>query len=582
MSLAQDLRFGSRMLLRNPGFAIVAVLTLALGIGANTAIFSYVDGVLLKPLPYEHPERICMVWEKPPGGDRNGISTLNYLDWASQNTVFDHMAARRGDSMTLSGSGEPVQLRAAQVSAGFFGIFGVRAALGRTFVQGEDQLGKPRVVVLSHRLWKNRFGEARGVIGRKIILNSQPYEVVGVLPADSPYDRGYSEIWTPLVFEPKDMTRNFHWFISYARLKEGVTLQQAQAEMKVIGARIEKLYPDSNKGWSVRVDRFTDQVVGDQLRNSLYVLLAAVGAVLLIGCANLANLTLARGTAREREVAIRASLGAGRWRLMRQFLTENVLLALAGGALGLALGFGMVLGLKALTPPFMLPSEANVHVDMRVLLFTLAISVFTGIFFGLAPALQAARPDLAGSMKEGGRGSTTGGTRRRLRSALVVAETALAFVLLTGAGLLIRSFDELQSVNTGFDSTNVLTMSVPLSPTKFREGEQAVLFLRQVTSSVEALPGIREAAVTSSLPLQGWGYGMPFQIVGKPVKDRANREACFFKMVSDSYFRSLGINLRRGRGFSERDVKGTPPVTVINETMAKKYFKGQNPIGQRI
>lgn len=582
MSLAQDLRFGSRILIKNPGFATVAILTLALGIGANTAIFSYVDGVLLKPLPYEHPERICMVWEKPPGGDRNGISTLNYLDWASQNTVFDRIAAQRGDSLTMTGMGKPIQLRAAKVSAGYFDIFGVRAALGRTFAADEDRPGKPHAAILSNKLWKNQFGEAKDIIGRKILLDSEPYTIVGVLHAESPFDRRYSEIWTPLVFQPKDMTRNFHWFVSFARLKEGVTIEQARAQMKVIGERIAKLYPDSNNGWGVTVDRFEDRIVGDQLRQSLYVLLGAVGAVLLIGCANLANLTMARGTSREREVAIRASLGASRWRLMRQFLAENVLLSLVGGALGLALGFTMVAGLKAITPPFTLPSEASVRIDLRVLLFTLAISALTGIVFGLAPALQAANPKLAESMKEGGRGTTAGGARGRLRSALVITETALAFILLTGAGLLIRSFDQLMNVHTGFDTSNVLTMSLPLSHTKIQDGDQAVQFTQRALDAAGALPGIREVSITSALPLQGWGYGMPFQIAGKPLKDRANRSACFFKMVSPSYFHSLGIVLNRGRGLNPHDIKGSPPAAVINETMAARFFKGENPIGQRI
>jgi putative ABC transport system permease protein len=579
--LLQDVRFAVRMLWASPGFTIVAILTLALGIGANTAIFSFVDGVLLKPLPYQHPERILMVWEKPPGAMRNGISTLNFLDWKAQNTVFDGMAAQRGESMTMSGD-EPVELRASLVSAPYFDIFGVQATLGRTFAAGEDQLGAPRVVVMSHRLWQNRFGGDKNILGRKLILNGYPYDVIGVLPQDSSFDRAYSEIWAPLVFEPKDMTRNFHWFRSYARLKEGVSLEQSQEQMKIIGARIEKAYPDSNKGWNVTVDRFADRLVGNQLRQSLYVLMAAVGAVLLIGCANLANLTLARGTSREREVAIRSSLGAGRWRLVRQFLTENVLLSLMGGIAGLALGLGMVKGLKLLMPPFMLPSEANVSVDLRVLLFTLGIALFAGVVFGVAPALQAANPDLASAMKEGGRGSTSSAARRRLRGGLVILETALAFILLTGAGLLIRSFAQLQQVNTGFDSTNVLTMSIPFSSGRFKEGDEAAAYVRRIVRALESIPGIQEAAGTSVLPLQGWSNGMPFQIAGKPVKDRANREACFFKQVSSSYFHSLGIRLRKGRGLSEKDAKGAPPVTVINETMAKRYFANENPVGQRI
>jgi predicted permease len=580
--LLRDLRYAARMLLKSPGFTTVAVLTLALGIGANTAIFSFIDGTLLKPLPYGEPERILMVWEKPPNGGRNGISTLNYLDWKNQNTMFDGMAAMTGRSMTLSGGAEPVMLRGAAVSAPYFEIFGVQAALGRTFARDEDQEGKGNVAVISHKAWRERFGADKGIIGRQLTLNLKPYTLIGVLPADSSYDRGRTEIWTPLVFESKDMTRNFHWFRSYARLKKGVTLEQARAEMDVIGSRIEKLYPDSNKGWGVQVDRFVDRVVGDQLKQSLYVMMAAVGAVLLIGCVNLANLTLARGASREKEVAIRGALGAGPWRLIRQFLTENILLSALGGAVGLALGYGMVAGLKVLIPPFLLPSEANVGIDIRVLLFTLAIAVVTGVVFGMAPALQAASPNLTSAMREGGRGGTAGRGRRRLRGALVVLETALAFILLSGAGLLIRSFHELQTVNAGFDSTNVLTMGVPLPLDRFKEGEQAAAYFRRILDGVGALPGVREAAITSALPLQGWSYGMPFQISGQPFKDRANREACFFKMISEGYFHSLGIQLKKGRLLTDRDIKGAPPVTVINETMAKRFFKDEDPIGKRV
>jgi putative ABC transport system permease protein len=582
LTFLQDLRYAARMLAKSPGFTLVAVLTLALGIGANTAIFSFIDGVLLKPLPYGDPDRIMMIWEKPAGFDRNGISTLNFLDWKNQNTVFEAMAAQTGGSMTWTGAQEPVQLRGTRVSAPYFDIFGVKAAMGRTFAPDEDQESKAGVIVISHKAWQERFGGEKNILGRQLTLNGKPHTVIGVLPKDSSYDRGRTEVWAPLVFEPKDMTRNFHWMRSYGKLKPGITYEQAQSEMSVIGARIEKQYPDSNKGWGVKVDRFVDRVVGDQLRQSLFVMMAAVGAVLLIGCTNLANLTLARGASREKEVAIRGALGAGRWRLIRQFLTENILLSVLGGAMGLALGYGMVAGLKLLIPPFSLPSEANVEVNIRVLLFTLGIAVTTGLIFGMAPALHAASPNLAGSMKEGGRGTTANRSRKRLRGALVIVETALAFVLLTGAGLLIRSFQELQRVNAGFDSANVLTAGLPLSPTRFKDGDQAVSQFKRILEGVGSIPGVRDAAITAVLPLRGWSYGMPFLIEGKPFKDRANREACFFKMVSDGYFRALGIQFRKGRGLSERDVKGSPPVAVINETMAKKYFKDEEPVGKRI
>ncbi len=579
--LLQDLRYGMRTLRKNPGFAAVAVLTLAIGIGANTAIFSFVNGVLLKPPPYGDPDRIVRVLEKPPGGERNGISTLNFLDWQKDNTVFEYMAAQAGGPVTLTGVSEPVLLRGSRVSAHYFDIFGVKAALGRTFVEGEDRLGKDRVAVLSHSLWLSQFGADPGIPGRSIILDGRPHTVIGVLPAGGAFDRAFAQIWRPLAFEPENMTRNFHWFGAFARLKPGVTLKRAVAQMDAIGARIAKDYPDSNKGWGVKIDLFAETLVGEQLRQSLYVLLAAVGMVLLIGCANLANLTLARGIAREREVAIRASIGAGRWRLMRQFLTENVLLSFIGGVLGLGLGLAMKTGLEMAIPPYSLPREADVSLDGRVLLFTLGLAIFTGIIFGLAPALQATRPNLAGCMKEGGRGMSAGG-HYRVRSGLVVTEVALAFMLLTGAGLLIRSFFEMQQVDTGFDATNVLTAGLPIPEKRYPDADQLNSYLRQVVANVEALPGVRDVALTSALPMQGWGYGMPFQRADRPMVDRANRRACFFKMVSPSYFRVLGMKVLRGRPLSDTDAKGAPPVTVINETMARLYFKGEDPIGKRI
>jgi predicted permease len=579
--LIQDLRYGVRTLRKSPGFAAVAVLTLAIGIGANTAIFSFVNGVLLKPLPYGEPERIVRVLEKPPGGGRNGISTLNFLDWQHDNTVFEYMAAQTGGSVTLTGRSEPVQLRGARVSPHYFDIFGIQPVLGRSFAPDEDQLGKERVAILSHPLWNSQFGADPGIIGASIILDGIPHTVIGVLPAGGAFDRAFAQIWRPLAFEPANMTRNFHWFGAFAKLKRGVTLKQAVTQMDAIGARIARDYPDSNKGWGVTVDPFADTVVGSQLRQSLYVLLAAVGMVLLIGCANLANLTLARSSAREREVAIRASIGAGRWRLVRQFLTENVLLSVCGGVLGIALGFALKAGLMAALPPFSLPREADVAIDTRVLLFTLTLAVFTGILFGLAPALQATRPNLAGCIKEGGRGSSSG-SRHRVRGALVITEVALAFVLLTGAGLLIRSFFQMQQVDTGFDSTNVLTAGLPIPDKRFPDPAQLNAYLREVVGKVEAIPGVRDVALTSALPMQGWGYGMPFQRADKPIVDRANRRACFFKMVSPSYFRTLGLKLRKGRTLGGQDAKGAPAVAVINETMVRLYFKGEEPLGKRI
>jgi putative ABC transport system permease protein len=582
--LIQDIRYGIRNLKASPGFTAVAILTLALGIGANTAIFSFVDGVMLKPLPYANADRIMRVLEKPPGTPdaRNGISTLNYLDWKNGNTSFEYMAAQTGGSVTLSGIQEPVLLRGARVSAHYFDIFGVTPVLGRAFLDDEDQLGKNQEAILSHTLWETRFGSDPSIIGRTILLDNLPHTVVGVLPAGSAFDRAFSQIWRPLAFEPSNMTRNFHWFGAFGLLKPGVSLQQARAEMDGIGKRIAHDFPDSNKGWSVAVDPYAQIIVGAQLKTSLYVLLAAVAMVLLIGCANLANLALVRGSGREREVAVRAALGASRGRLIRQFLTENVLLSLFGGMLGIAVGYATMKGLTLLVPPNSLPREAKVAMDGRVLLFALAISILTGLLFGLAPALQLTRPDLSSSMKDGGRGSSTGGSRRRLRDVLVIVEVAMAFALLVASGLLIRSFFHLIQVNAGFDSTNVLTLQLPIPVKRYPDPQQLNQYLAEVRTAVDAVPGVEETSLASALPLQGWGYGMPFQIASRPTVDRANRDACFFKMVTPSYFHSLGIRLLKGRGLSDRDRKGGPPVTVINETMAKKYFKGEEPVGQRI
>ncbi|HLK18111.1 MAG TPA: ABC transporter permease [Bryobacteraceae bacterium] len=577
------MRYATRTLLRAPGFTIVALLTLALGIGANTAIFSFVNGVLLKPLPYQDPHSIVLVWEKTPDGYSNGISTLNYLDWKHQNSVFQEMAAVRfGGAVTLTGSGEPAQLTAGIVSAPYFDIFGVRPALGRTFASDEDQAGKSQVVILSHRLWQSRFGADPGILGRKLTLNGKPTTVIGVLPAHGPFDRSYAQLWIPLEFQPHDMTRDYHWIMSFARLKPGVTLEKAQAQMDTIGARIADAFPESNKGWGVRVERFEDQLVGRQLRRSLYVLLAAVGAILLIGCANLANLTLARGTARERELAVRAALGAGRRRLIRQLLEENLVVALVGGCLGLALGYGMMRGLKIWLPTGYLPSEADIGIDLNILVFTLLVSILTAILFGLAPAFQATRVDLAGSMREGGRSATSGSGRARLRSALIVSEVALAFILLSGAGLLIGSFYRLQQVDTGFDSNNVMTAGIPIAPAKFPQPVQLVGYLHELDERLRAVPGVRNVAFTNALPMQGGGDGMPFLIAGREYVDMAHRTASFYKRVTPSYFETLGIHLLRGRMLKDQDRPGAPPVLVINESMAKRNFKGEDPIGKRI
>ena len=579
--LSQDLKFAIRTLSQSPGFATVAIATLAIGIGANAAIFSYVDGILLRPSPYKDVARMVRVLEKPPGGGRNGISTLNYLDWEKENTVFEHMTAQLWGTATLTGQENPEQVYCEKVSLHFFDVFKDAPALGRVFAEGEDQVGRDHVAVISHKFWMSRFGGDPGAVGRTISLDGEPYTVIGVMPARI-FDRTETKIWRPLAFGPENMTRDFHWFGAWALLKPGVTLEQARVQMDTLAARIAHDYPKSNMGWGVGIDAFSEVLVNPEVRQSLYVLMGAVGMVLLIACANLANLSMARGIAREREVAIRAALGAGRWRLMRQFLTESLVVSLSGGALGLLVAYGSLAALKVTIPPGIMPPNVYVSMDARVLLFVLVVSVLTGVVFGIFPALKATRPDLTTAIKQGGSGASAGRVRQRLRGALVVAEVALAFVLLTGAGLLIRSFFKMQAVETGVDITNVITAYLPISNRRFHTADEFLVYLRRISERLSALPGVRDVALTSALPMQGWGYGMPFQIVGTNVVDPANRPACFFKMVTSSYFRALGIRLQRGRFLDEHDVKGALPAAVINETMAKKYFPNDNPLGKRI
>jgi putative ABC transport system permease protein len=578
--LGGDIRYGLRGLRRNPGFATVAIATLALGIGATAAIFSFVNAVLLKPLPYPHPEQIVSVGEKLADGFSNPISTLNFLDWERQNRCFEYLAALAFDKVTLTGSDRPQEVKVHRVSASYFKVLAVSAAMGRTFAASENEPGNDLEAVLSNRLWRSQFGSDPHIIGRKITLDGKNYTIIGVLPANSEFDRSWAAMWLPLSFAPVNMTRNFHWLYAIARLKPGVTLKQARDQMAAIGARISAQYPDSNKGIGVAVNPYIDQVVQPELRRSLWVLLAAVGAVLLIGCANLANLTLARGTDREQEIAIRSALGARRLRLIRQLLTESILLGILGAIAGLALGNAFMHGIKLWLPPDMLPPQSNVRMDYGVLLFTMVIGILTGILSGLTPALNGTRPDLARSLKESGR-TSAGSTSHQMRTGLLVAEVALSFVLLAGAGVLIRSFNRFASLNTGVDTVNVLAMELPISLTEFTNSTALTNYLKEVTQKVRSVPGVQEAAITNKPPMEGVG-GAPFQIEGQENVPYPERQVCGFKMVDPKYFETVGMRLMKGRGLNESDVAGAAPVTVINETMAKTYFKGEDPIGKRI
>jgi predicted permease len=577
-ALRQDIRDALRSLARSPGYTAMAIAVLALGIGATSAIFSFVDGVLLKPLPYREPDRLVRVWEKNPDGFRNYVSALNFVDWRQQHRVFENIAAYSTTPATLSIGSEPIQLDASRVSASYFDVFGVRAALGRTFAPGDDAEGRDGVVVLSHRVWRTRFGSDPAVIGRVITFDRQPCTIVGVLPENSPFDRGWTDVWRPLAFGRGERTRDYHWLRVVARLAPGVSFEQAQAGMDAISAGIARDHPDVKKDWGVLLDRLAEHTVGDNLAQSLRILLGAVGLLLLLGCANLANLALARGMSREREVVVRAALGASRGRILQQFLAESVLLSAAGGALGAAVGYGLMRGLSLLLPPLYLPREAAVAMDARALIFCTLVSVATGLLFGIAPAFHASRVDLSGSMRGSSRGATADRSRARFRHSLVVAEMAIACVLLAGAGLLGRSFLAMQRVEAARDPDKVLTAWLIAPGIRFRSPDEARAYYRELLDRVRALPGVTGAALSTALPLQGWSDGMPFRIAGSLDGDGGTG----FKRVTPDYFGTVGLPIVRGRALTEQDRKGTTPVIVINEALRAKYFANADPIGARL
>jgi len=580
-NVLHDFRYAIRLLSNNRGFSAVAIATLALAIGANTAMFSFVNGMLLSPLPYPDSDRIVRVLERLPGGGLNGISTLNYLDWRNQNGVFEYIAAEAGWRPTLTGGEEPIVIRGARVSAHYFDIFGTKPAAGRTFLSGDDLPGKDRVVLLSHRLWETRFGSDPGMLGRDILLDGESHTVVGVLPKGGPFDRAAAQIWKPLAFDGSSLTRDFRWLGASGKLKPDVTLETARSEMTVIGQRIATAYPDSNKGWGVAVDPLADVLIGPQLHMAVTVLFAATLSLLLIGCANLANLALARSISRKSEIAVRAALGASRWVLARQLLIENLLLSACGGIVGVGVGYAILKWIQSLIPPYTLPPAVDVGMDASVLLFTLTAAIVTGLLFGLAPAART-NPNLVSALKGAGPGTTAGSPGRRARGVLVVAEIALSFVLLVASGLLMRSFVKLLDVDPGFKAAKVLTAGLPVDQGQHPDPIELNAYLDSITAAVEAVPGVRETAITSALPLQGWGYGVPYAITGRELTDRASRRSAFFKIVSPSYFHALGIRLLAGRVLSGRDLAGGPPVTLINETLARREFAGEDPIGRRI
>jgi len=583
--VGQDVRYALRMLAKNPAFTAIAVIALALGIGANTAIFSVVNAVLLRPLPFKNPGQIVMVWENAAhlGFPKDTPSPANFLDWQKQAQSFIGMAAMAERSFNLTGVGEPERLEGRRVSANLFDLLGVPALLGRTFVADDDRPAT-HVVLLSYSLWQRRFGSDPSVIGRALTLNGESYTVIGVMP---PFVQlpGYSirndQLWVPIAFPQEERSqRGNHFLEVIARLKAGITLKQAQVEMETIAARLAQQYPVYNMRRGAVVVPLHEQVVGD-IKPALLVLLGAVGFVLLIACANVANLLLARAAVRQKEIALRLALGASRSRLTRQFLTESVLLAKFGAGLGLLLAFAGIRILRTFITPSISPIQ-TISIDGTVLIFTALVAALTGIAFGLAPAIHGSHLNLNDTLKESGRDSAAGVKGHRARGLLVIGEVAISFVLLIGAGLLINSFLHLRKLDPGFRADHLLTMKVDLSEVKYPDRDQRAVFFNEVIRRVRALPGVESAAVAGNLPLTYNGDSMIISVEGLPDPPPDQQPDVIYRVIGPGYFGTMGIPLVHGRDFTDQDKGDAKDVVVISEKTAQHFWPGQDPIGKRL
>jgi putative ABC transport system permease protein len=580
-SLLHDLRYAFRLMGKSPGFTVIAVLTLALGIGANTAIFTVVNAVLLRPLGFRDPSRLVIVAEKSPFPTIS-TSYQNYVDWRNQSRSFESMEATRATGLSLTGAGEPELLTARMATTGVFPLLGVDAALGRTFLPEEDKAGATPVALLSYGLWQRRFGASQEIIGKSINLDSRPHAIVGVLPSGFQILQP-ADVFVPFipwaVTLPDD--RNWHpGIIALARLKPGVSREQARAEMIGITKRLEQQYPDYNTGTSADVVGLQEQLV-QNVRPALILLLGAVSLVLLIACVNVANLLLARAAFRGREVAIRTALGAGRARMLQQLLTESVLLSLGGGALGIFLAWALLQPLLKISAGSV-PQGVRIELDHAVLAFSFGISLLTGLLFGIVPALRTAKPDLRETLNESSRGSTLGPGHHRLRGALVASEMALAVLLLVGSGLLLRSFSRLQDVPPGFQADHLLVADIPLSQTAYAKPEQRYEFFDRLVERAKALPGVRSAGAASFLPVSGGGSIIHFNITGHPPKTPHDYVAAGYRTITPNYLETLGVPLLQGRLLTAADNEKSPAVVVINASMAKTYFRDENPLGKRL
>src|SRR5467141_3142174 len=581
----QDLRYAIRQLRKSPGFTAIAVITLALGIGANTAIFSVVNGALLRPLAFREPNRLVHVWHVPPAKSFPGmptfaVSAANYLDWQRQNPVFENMAIYTYHGFTLTGSEKPEQVDASAVSSSFFETLGVQPMLGRVFSPQEDQPGRSNVVVLSHRFWQDHFGSNADIVGHNINIDGQSFLFAGVMPPSFRFP-DVAQVWTPMAWTDKERAvRGEHHYAVVARLKSGIALKQAQAEMNTISSRLEQLYPADDKGWGAVVVPLHDDLVSD-VRPALLVLLGAVAFVLLIACVNVANLALAKTLSRRKEIAIRTALGASSARVLRQILAETVLLALAGGAIGLTYAhFGVRLITAFLADK--LPRLVEIGLDLKVLGFTALVCLLTGILAGLVPAVRLTRADLNQALKQGLGRTDSDSSGHRTRSILVVAEVALSLVLLFGAGLMIRSFQQLQRVNPGFEPHGVLTMTLSVARAKFPSPSEQVRFFERVLERVRALPGVESSGVIDDIPLNGNGSHQPIAIEGRPVVSLSDQPEVDVRLISTGYFAALRIPLLRGRDFDSADVAGRPGVILVSESMARQFWPGEDPIGKRL
>jgi putative ABC transport system permease protein len=581
--LIQDLRYAIRGLLKRPGFALVAVLTLALGIGSSTAIFTVVDAAMLKGLPYQSPERLYHMWERTSQKDfdQREFSYPDYQDYL-QNQVCD-IAAYTGGGTILNENGQSERVFAPNVSANFFSLLGVQPIQGRTFQAGEDKQGGPAVAVLSYTLWQSHFGGSENIVGQQLNLAGVSYTVIGVLPQSFQFALRPADLWLPYQPTPNQLSRRYmHGTNLIARLKPGVSVSQAQSEVSAITSRIAELYKDSHTGTTLKLIPLQEQVVG-QVKPILMLLLGAVGFLLLIACANVASLLLTRSLARQKEVAIRAALGASRWRVVRQLLTESVLLSVLGGIVGMFLAYFGTKSLVAILPANQiaaLPFLTNLQVDSRMLGFAFGVSVLTGILFGLAPAIQTSRLELTRILKEGGRNASAGSSHR-LRAALVVIEIAMSVVLLVGSGLLLKSLIRLLQTNPGFNAENVLTMTVVLPAAKYTEANSQINFQDQLNEHVSALPGVAGVGTVNILPLQP-GNTTRVYVEGDPIPPPGQELEANIRTVSESYFQTLQVPVVAGRAFDSHDKADDPPVVIIGKAMANRMFAGRNPIGRRL